>query len=466
MALRRREALEARDGVDLGRMARRTAGSVVYVAAVGAALAVVLIISAKYRTSWDATRFGANTLSAQTIEVLRGLERPVRVVALFTESHPERQGYWERLQGLKRETDQLVVEFVDPVSQPSAVRSLGLDTAEFGSQRDGVTVILRDERKMVVRDTREESLTNAILEVGSAEKRVVGIVLGYGGPDPESSSDRGFSEAVDALREEYYDVVGVRLAAGIPPEVNLLVVVGAESAVPADDLEVLAGWLGSGGRLLALLDPASTGAGDLEVLLAQYGLRLRQTQVIETQSAYNRNGNAEFVRATDYSEHSVVRGFGANLPTEYPIVAAVEHFEPGDPTVFHEGLVRSSRYSVGLRPDGSREQGPFDLAAASWKRIPGQSAGAEREVRVVLFGDADFAVNAYLPLGANRNIFLNAVAWLTQARGLITIRRMPLEGQTIVVDRTEDRLVRLGVFAAPVALLVLGLLVMLRRRRL
>jgi ABC-type uncharacterized transport system involved in gliding motility auxiliary subunit len=464
VALRRREALEAREGVDFVRAARRSAGSAVYVAAVVAALAVVIGISARHRVAWDATRFAANTFSPQTLEVVRGLERPVRIVALFTDSHPERQGYWERLQNLKRESDALSVEFVDPVAQPGAVRSLGLEAGEFGSRRDGVTVVLRDDRRIVIRDTKEESLTNAILEVGSGDKRVVGIVLGYGGLDPESTADRGLSKFVEALRAEYYDVVGVRLAAGVPPAVNALLLPGPETRIPEEDLSALATWMESGGRLLALLDPGAGEASGIQDVLARYGLRADDRQVLEPQSTYNRNGNSEFVRAVDYTAHEIVRGFGSNLPTEYPIVSSVEHFEPGDPTVFHDALVRSSRVSVGLQPDGTRDQGPFDLAAASWKRLPAGPGGVEREIRVVLFGDADFAVNAYLSLGANRNVILNAVGWLTQARGLVTIRRMPLEGQTIAVTAGEDRWIRLAVFAAPLLVLLTGVMVLLRRR--
>lgn len=464
MALRRRESLDSREGIDKGRRARESAGSIVYVLAVVAAVAAVLVLSARMRVQWDATRFGENTLAPQTIAILKGLEEPVKLVGLFTDKHPERQGYWERLQVFERESDRLAVEFVDPIERPGAVRALGLDVEEFGSRRDGVTVVIGSQRKMVVRDTKEESLANAILEVGSGEKRVVGFVLGYGEPDPSSPSDRGLSRAVEALRAEYYDVQEVRLAAGVPSGVNVLVIVAPAAPIPPAELETLLSWLDRGGRLLALLDPGGDEASGLRPVLERYGLRLGDAQVLETQSSFNRNGNPEFVRAVDYSQHAVVRGFGANLPSEYPIVSAVEHFEPGDPTVFHERLVRSSRLSIGVAADGTRRQGPFDLAAASWKRLPASRGKTEPEVRVLLIGDADFAVNAYLALGANRNLFLNAVAWLSQARGLVTIRRMPLEGQTIALDLGEYRLVRIGVFAAPILVLVAGIIVLLRRR--
>lgn len=463
--MRRREELEARQGVDLGRMARRGFGSAAYAAAVLAIAVLLIAISARYRTLWDFTAQKENSLAPQTLAVLDALEEPVRIVALFTDSHPERQGYWESLERFRRRTPLLAVEFVDPVARPGEVRALGLSTEELGSRRDGLTVVIRGGRRLLVRDTKEESLTNAILEVGSTDPRIVGIVRGYGEADPASRLDRGFSRAREALESEYYGVVDVVLGAGVPPEVSVLLFPGPQQPIPEGDLAALDAWIGRGGRVLALLDPGADVATGLRGVLENHGLRLGDAQVLEPQSDRNRNGNPEFLRVVEYSQHAAVRGFGPNLPTEFPIVASVDHFEPGDPTYFHDALVRSSRFAIGILPDGTREQGPFDLAAVSWKRLSG-SAGAEREIRVALFGDADFPLNAYLAVAANRNLFLNTVGWLSQAKGLVTIRRQPLEGQLISLSESDDHVSRIGTFAAPLLVLLVGTVVLLRRWRL
>lgn len=446
-------------------MARRGFGSIAYAAVILVIAVLAIAISARYRTLWDLTARQENSLAPQTLAVLDDLEEPVRIVALFTDSHPERQGYWEILERYRRRTPRLAVEFVDPVARPGEVRALGLSAEELGARRDGLTVVIRGGRRLLVRDTKEESLTNAILEVGSTEPRVVGIVRGYGEADPASRLDRGFSRAREALEGEYYRVVDVVLGAGIPPEASLLLFPGPQQSIPESDLAVLDDWIGRGGRVLALLDPGADTATGLRGVLENHGLRLGSAQVLEPQSDRNRNGNPEFLRVVEYSQHAAVRGFGPNLPTEFPIIAAVEHFEPGDPSYFHDALVRSSRFAIGVLPDGTREQGPFDLAAVSWKRLSG-SEGSEKEIRVALFGDVDFVLNAYLAAGANRNLFLNTVGWLAQARGLVTIRRQPLEGQTISLSASDDRIARIATFATPVLVLLLGTAVLVRRWRL
>lgn len=461
MALRKRDDLEARAGIDRVRRAREGAGALTYAAVVIAAVVVVGILSASFRTRWDLSAGRDNSLSPLTLQTLAHLSDDVTISALFTEKHPRRQEFWELLELYRRASPRIRFEFIDPVGQPGRVKQLGVSLEQAGSRRDGVAVVARGDRKRIVRGTDEESLTNAVVDVGSAERRVVGFLRGYAEADPEGGGDTGLSAAVEALRAEYYDVRSVVLSEGVPPEVRVLVIAGPRRTIPAADLATLEAWLLGGGHVLAMLDPgADQGLGGV---LEKVGLRLTPDRVLDPQS--NQNRTMEFVRVVEYSRHEIVRGFGGSQPTAFPIVGAVVHFEPGDPAFFHDALLKSTAYAVSVTPDGHREQGPFDLGAASWKRLP-SSGGAEREIRAVLVGDADFATNAYLPLLANRNLFLNAVAWLAQAEGLVAIRKQPLEGQTILLEVDQIWIMNVMYFGAPLLVVVAGIVVYLRRRRL
>ena len=44
------------------------------------------------------------------------------------------------------------------------------------------------------------------------------------------------------------------------------------------------------------------------------------------------------------------------------------------------------------------------------------------ETRLVVVGDSDFAANAYLGTGGNRDMFLNIVNWLAQQENMISVR--------------------------------------------
>ena len=83
---------------------------------------------------------------------------------------------------------------------------------------------------------------------------------------------------------------------------------------------------------------------------------------------------------------------------------------------------------------------------------------------MLLVGDADFASAAYLPMQANRNLFLNGVAWLCRQSNLVSIRRDQLAGQKIDLADSDPPLIYGASFAAPVLVLLAGVVVALRRR--
>jgi ABC-type uncharacterized transport system involved in gliding motility auxiliary subunit len=459
VALTRREDLAARSGVDLGRMARRGAGSLVYTAVVLGAMALAVGVAARFRTTWDFTAQHTNSLAPKTVEALAGLADPVSIWALFKERDIRRESYWELLQSYRRRSDKVRVEFVDPNTRPGIVQTLGLSKEEQSALKDGLTVVTRGPRKVVFRGREEEDVTNALLEVGADERRVVGFIRGAGESDPASTADAGVSSFVEALRHEYYEVVDVRLDAPIPGEVNVLVAAGPRNPIPKADLDRLAAWLDRGGRLLALLDPEfDSGIGEVA---ARWGLRPKEIKVFDR--AQGLRGESDVPLATDFSRHPIVRGFSASLPLAFPLPVAVEDFEPGDPRVFHEFLVRSSRNSEGLTPQGTREGGPFTLAAASYKTLnPG--AADSGETRVVLVGDVAFASNAFLPEQANRDFALNSVGWLARAKGFVAVRERTKAGQEISMRRGDFRIFRLIVAAPSILVIAAGLAVFLRRR--
>lgn len=460
MGVRSRQELPAKDGVDHARAAKRGAGTLVYTGMVVAAAVVAIGVSARVGARWDWSRQKVNVLSPMTASALSRLDETVTLYPLFPDTHPAYESYRDLLDLYRQDSAKVRFEFIDPVAQPGRVRELGVKFDQSGGQRAGLTVAVRGERRLVFRGSAESDVTNALLEVGSDRARVIGILRGYGELDPDSRGELGFSRAVEALQQEYYDVRGVRLSEGIPPEITVLVVVGPHLPIPPQDLAILDGWLAKGGRLLAMLEPGEDRG--LNESLERFGLRVTGDRVLELGGA-GIQGNAEFVRATGYSRHAIVRGFQANLPTAFPTVAAVAHFEPGDPKVFHDSLVTSSAQSVALTPEGRREQGPFDLAAVSWKRLEGAS-GVDHEVRVVAIGDAQFASNAYLAEHANRNLFLNTIAWLAQAEGLINTRRQPLEGQTFAISSTQMPGMLAAFLGPAFGVLLLGFVVFLGRR--
>jgi hypothetical protein len=459
VALTRREDLEARSGVDIGRLARRGGSSLTWLVLVVVAIALTIGISLNLRHRWDVSARHENTLSPQTLQILAGLESEVKIYPLFTSTNAMRNNYWFFLQLYREASPKVKVEFIDPVARPGEVQALGLDPEQEDARRDGMTVVIQEEDKRIFDGIDEESVTNAILDVSTTAPRVVGFVRGYGERDPTSEDDAGLSRLAVELLEEYYRVRDVTLSDGVPADVTVLVVAGVRLPIPEADLQVLAEWMENGGRLLVLADPGSDPS--INAAIEKWGLRVLFDPVIEPRS--NVNNDPTFVKAAGYSDHEIVEGFSANFPSGFPLVSRVEHFEPGDPLVYHESVVSSSIVSSVVH-DGVMVDGPFDLAAASWRR--GASGDVERETRAIVVGDSDFATNQNLYFRANRNFVLNCLGWLSRESGLVSVRRAPAAAQVVDVEYEDRGMLYAAAYGAPALVVLLGTVIFFRRRSL
>jgi hypothetical protein len=425
------------------------------------ALALALGLSMRYRVQWDLSAGQQNSLSPHTLEVLSKLPEGVRLVALFTPNEPRRTDYWQLLHRYRLACRKLQVELVDPVARPGILAELGLVDPQAQAQANGLTIALRGDRRRTFRGVGEEDVTGALLDLMSDEERVVGIVRGYGEMDPDSAADGGFRSAVEALKTEFHEVRDLRLEEEIPREISLVLIARPRLPIPKEDAERLARYLERGGRLLALVEPGEP-SDELRRVVARWGLGWRDVVVRDPQDNLYRN--PEVLLVGSYSSHPIVREFSRSLPTVFPIAQALDRFDPGDPEVFNDELARSSSVAIGFAPDGTRTQGPFPIAAAAWRKIEG--GPFERETRIVVVGDADFASNLRFPQQANRNFFLACVSWLARERAFVALRRPVLPHQQIVLRSGDSLRIALATLLAPVLVLATGLGVFLRRRSL
>jgi hypothetical protein len=459
MALMRRDELEARSGVDLGRLARRSGGSMSVVILAVVAVALALGVSIKVRHRWDFSERRDNVLAPQTLEVLASLDSEVEIYPLFTLDHRQREDYWFLLQLYRDASPKVSVEFIDPVSRPGRIASLGLAPEQESARRDGMTVVVQGDNRRMFNGVTEESVTNAVMDVSTTAPRVVGFIRGYGERDPGSDTDAGYGKLAVELLQEYYQLADVVLSDGIPPEITVLVLAGPRMAIPEEDLARLAAWLDDGGRLLALMDPG--GDTGINRVLDPWGLRVMAAPVIEPKMNLFKDPN--FVKVSNYTKHAIVEGFGRNFPSVFPVVGQIVDFEPGDPLVFHEALVMSTLVSSTMS-EGVSVDGPFTLAAASWRR--GEGEQSHKETRIVAVADSDFASNQYLYFVANRNLILNCIGWLSREASLVSLRRGALADQQLEVDSEDKPGLVLAAYAAPFLVCVVGIVVYFRRRSL
>jgi len=93
--------------------------------------------------------------------------------------------------------------------------------------------------------------------------------------------------------------------------------------------------------------------------------------------------------------------------------------------------------------------------------------GGKKEARIVVFGDADFASDAFIGAQGNGNLILNSVNWLSGEKALVTIRAKRRVGEPLLLAGGQAEFVRMfTVWVMPLLVILFGAAVYVRRRQL
>jgi ABC-type uncharacterized transport system involved in gliding motility auxiliary subunit len=187
---------------------------------------------------------------------------------------------------------------------------------------------------------------------------------------------------------------------------------------------------------------------------------------------------------SEYEFHEITQRF--RYATFFPFARSISLVEPKPEAATLTLLAKTSPNSWAERQLKEKEakfdkdkdqQGPISLAVAgTWKtkteakpeeKPQEPQPEAEREARFVVIGDSDFVKNRYYGLSGNGNFFLNAVNWLTEEADLISIQPKTQMPRTIQLTPSQGRLLFfVSVIILPLAVLLFGLSIWLRRRSL
>lgn len=444
-----------------------------------AALAITVAVNylaSRQNKRWDLTASQQNSLSEQTVKVLQGLQGPVKFTVFDRQTDFDR--FRNRLSEYAYHSTNVSVEYIDPDTRPVVAK-------EYEIQQYGTVVIeYMSKRERVTTDT-EQDLTNGLIKALSDRERKVYFLQGHGEKEPNDTERDGYSALSGMLRRDNYMVERLVLAQQkeVPADATVVVIGGPTSDILPAELDMLRTYLGRAGKLMVLIDPPIGGQPaqlpNLEALIKEWGVTLGSNVVVDVSGATNEPSIA--VAAT-YPLHAITEQF-ATL-TIYPVARTVEPVTGGarTPTT----IVETSRASwaesnfaslstgVALDAEGGDKAGPLSVAVAV---SDAADAGADTppatptanepkpETRVVVFGDSDFATNAYAGVPGNPNLFANAVNWLAQQENLIAIRPKEAEDRRVTMTPRQQTMAFLtSILFIPVLVFAAGVFTWWRRR--
>ena len=434
-------------------------------------LVLVQIVAERTNHRIDLTVGRELSLSSVSEQVLREIVAPVHVTAFYRRG--TRAQYAPLLERLRAVNAQVDYELLDLDRYPERARTLGV--TQYGS-----AAVESQGRRVVVAALPEADIVGGILSVVRGHARRLVFTTGHGERSPSSRED-GYGRFVAALEVENRHAASVSLTAeAIPDGTDGVIVGGPRHDFLPGEVARLATYLRGGGSVLLLLEPGPL--PNLTALLTSLGIRLSDDFLVDRErSVIGTDGLAVIVelfkRGNPISEPGgIVLETGVVLPSARSVDVTSE-----TPGVTAEAIARTApsawamlgpeRARRGDAPSAEAHDVPGGASVMVMAEIgpPGDDA---RRGRLVVVGDADFASDAYIDLLGNRDLALNAVAWLTQEPALAGTRPTranevfrPLSPLVLSESQARSLLVGLAVLQ-PGLVLIAGIVVVgLRRRR-
>ncbi|HKI05204.1 MAG TPA: GldG family protein [Thermoanaerobaculia bacterium] len=464
-----------------------------------ALLLIVNYFGWKYYKRFDWTGNQLYSLSEKTLNVVEGLKKDVEFIVFLS---PDQQSelYQPTTEVLARygaASTRVHVRIVDPEKKPVEAQQL---VQKYGLQTTGVVVASGNDKRVIdsndlaeldfrsVQTTGapqmtgfkgEQLFTSAILQLSEGRKPRILFTTGHGEHSLDDQGGRGFSGAQQLLGRDNFELSEWASLGkpAVPPGTDLLVIGGPTGSFVQPELDAFAAYLNNGGRMLVLLDPTPgpvAGSGlvstGLEAWLARFGIKAGQDIVVDPSNPLPFFG-PETIFSKDYGDHPITRALAeGNLSVLMSVVRSVA--TGSAPGIKAAELLRTSPEGWGetdlanldkVGRDPRDLAGPVALGAVAES---GATAPGKRPMRLVVFGDSDFAANQLLQANAPNAVLLaNALNWLVEREALLGIPPKKTEQVKLTLTRNEIRLIYLLAAALPLLAVVMGGVVFFRRRR-
>ncbi|MFP4081201.1 MAG: GldG family protein [Candidatus Aminicenantes bacterium] len=450
-------------------------------------LAILVLINyflAHHHHRFDFTEAKLHSLSGQSVKVLKNLKDEVRIRCFFREGNFNRAKMENLMKIYAYHSNKIKHEFIDPDKNPGLVK-------RYEIKEDGTTVFESEGKDSRITSTTEEDITNAIIKISREKKKIIYFLEGHGEASTEDSGDRGYSLAKKELEKLGYEIKNITLALSdtFPEDCSLLVIPGPEKDLLPNELVTIRNYIQQGGRVFFMVDPEN--APCLKSYLRDFGMELQDDLIVDTVSRLL-GGDYFMPVVSEYEYHTITEKF--RYATFFPYTRSVNKMEEMPEGVSVNILAKSSPNSWSERQLEQKEvtfdkdkdqQGPIPLAAVATveykeeekKTQEGKESQKEegtteeyqpeREGRLAVFGDSDFAANTYYNLSGNGNFFLNTVNWLAEEADLISIQPKTSSPRTIHLTPSQGRMIFfVSIIILPLIVLVTGISIWVRRRSL
>jgi ABC-type uncharacterized transport system involved in gliding motility auxiliary subunit len=437
-------------------------------------VSVLNFIAFKYPERIDLTKNKLHTLSDQTNKAVQGLKKELKIT--FFSRAQQKEEFRAILDRYRALNSKVSIDYADADKEMVRLQQLQikqLNTAyiEYG------------EKNAKVESPTEEKLTNAILKLSQERPSTLCAVTGHGEAAFTESAGGGLSLIQQELERQQVVLKTFEIPqtkdGKISPDCDALAIIGPKKTFTSDELNVLQRHLDGGGRALVALDVEPSGKEpnpELIALLKKWHIDVINAIVLDPRDNAVQLGPVGVVIRNFSKEHPITRdmvGMLGVFPALRPVIPT-----PNSPaSLTLTSLAKTGDAAWAEKDFASITQGQptrdprADLVGSSSFAVAAEGkldqSTAPRNTRLAVIGNSLFATNNFSRNGVNKDFLLNALSWVLEDESMISIRARDDVGGKIEMSPQALNLTLLGLFVvAPALVLIFGIAVWLRRRKL
>lgn len=507
----------------LSRRMRYGSNALVLTCAVVGIVLMVNFIVARHPAKLDLTQNKMYTLSEETRQVLRKIDRDIKITAFFPEGDAMGEMVKDLLKEYTRLSPKISVSFVDPDKNPSLAKqyeitAYGTSVVESGSESRKVMqydLVEYSGESQMPGFAGEQAFTRAIIGVLQEEEKSVYFLVGH----DERDLVQDYWQARSFLEGEGYTTKTVNLATEgkVPQDAALLVIAGPQKDLAPKEVEAVQDYVNRGGSVMVLAEPLRQKGqlSNLKAMVARWGVGMNDDVVIDPASHYFLDAGSPIpeVRYHDITMKLVTAKLGCVLPRSRSLYEVKDTRDSGvtltalletsgeswgetdlaakrvsfdaktdikGPLVLAYAVERTLEAKAGAEGAGGAEavegaKGASDAPASDGAEGATEEAGekatgkgvAGSRARMLVVGNASFLDNDVVTFQGNIDLFMNSVSWLVGKEESITVRaKSPSYNQVFLTDTQVAFVFYSTVVGLPLLFVLVGGGIWLRRRNL
>ena len=465
--------------------------TVVVIAAVILLNVVVSLLTDYYGINFDMTSEKRMTISEETVDIVKNLDREISVNVIMTEDEFRTLTYGNEMAEILKKYEvnsggKVTVNFVDPLRNPTFTQTYEAEISlakgdiivQDETNEDNYTFIAKDDMYYWYDETKEDisgvyiekRVTNALVNLTVDEENLPGAAVLYG------HGEYNTEYYGNMLKDSNYKVVYINLMLDdIPEEVSLVVLSAPSTDYTEEEIDKLEKYLNSWNNFVFLHSSAITKLTNLELLFKEYGVAFEDAIVLDGYYHVNSSRYNIITSVPSDVESELVTNLNSNQYVVMPYARVMRQLWTEKSAMTSTSILNSSGYSYGKVvepgvPLATYEAEQGDLAGGFSSAILVHRNSVEGrdyvEKNLLFISSAhifdEFLVNT--ESYGNMQLFTNIFSQFNEANTTVSVAAKRYTDPALTVTGNARTFVLVLLCLIPVAVLAMGIVVWQRRK--